>query len=63
MYLVVGGGDMTEHFMTVSEVAAYLGINENAVWLFTKTGALPKPFEVRGELRWLKTEIEAGASK
>lgn len=50
---------MPEQFMTVSEVAAHLGINDNAVWLRSKTGALPKPVEHNGALRWRKSEIEA----
>ncbi|MGB1214763.1 MAG: helix-turn-helix transcriptional regulator [Pikeienuella sp.] len=55
---------MTEQkFMTVSEVAAHLGINENAVWLLAKTGALPKPVDLGKDLRWLKTEVEAGVAQ
>jgi predicted DNA-binding transcriptional regulator AlpA len=50
---------MTDQLMTVSEVAAHLGINDNAVWLRAKVGALPKPVDHNGSLRWRKSEIEA----
>jgi predicted DNA-binding transcriptional regulator AlpA len=48
-----------QDLMTVSEVAAYLGINDNAVWLFSQTGAIPKPVDHNGALRWRRSDIEA----
>lgn len=49
----------TDQLMTVAEVAAHLGINDNAVWLFTKTGAIPKPVDHNGSVRWQRSDIEA----
>lgn len=58
-----GNQMIAQKFMTVPDVAAHLGINPNSVWLLAKTGALPRPIDHNGAIRWLKTEIEAGTSK
>jgi predicted DNA-binding transcriptional regulator AlpA len=50
---------MPDQLMTVSEVAAHLGINDNAVWLFSQTGAIPKPVDHNGAVRWRRSDIEA----
>jgi predicted DNA-binding transcriptional regulator AlpA len=50
-------------FMTVSDVAAYLSINENAVWLFSQTGDIPKPIDHNGSVVWQRSDIEAHQPK
>lgn len=46
-------------FLTVKEVAAYLGISVPSVWRMTKRGALPQPVKLGTCTRWRRTEIEA----
>lgn len=53
-----------EKYLRVKDVAAMLSIGKSTVWLYTKTGNLPKPIKLSpGVTVWKLSEIEQMLNK
>lgn len=50
---------MNENLMTVTEVAALLGISTRGVWRFRDMGKLPAPVQLGRLVRWRQSDLTA----